>query len=134
LSEDLVKQLHKLTVRAHEHMAAMLRDIGQKNPSLGLDVLVHEFGVRVRVTDVGWVVMVREIVNWRILDCRNDAFTGVPTAASGWTRGWCYPTPLTAVVAALSWSGRPDTEPSGWTKSVVDGRFNGEPTPGIKQE
>jgi hypothetical protein len=102
-----------------------------------LDPAITDFGVRVKITEVGWVVLTRQLVNWRIVDCRNDPFSGTPTELSGYTRGWCYAGPHSfalALHAAVTWSGSPDTEPSGWIKSVVDGRRNGEPTPGIRQE
>jgi hypothetical protein len=103
-----------------------------------IDPLITSFGVRVKVTEHGWVVLARQITNWRILDCRNDPFhENVPTAFSGWTRGWCYAEPsstVTSLMAAVKWSGMPDTEPSGWVKSLPDGRRHGEPKDGITQE
>lgn len=119
----------------HQMMFDALQKV--ENKDYGVDALITPFGVRVRVTEHGWVVLVRTLVNWRILDCRNDPFRGVPTELSGWTRGWCYNGPNAAVrslLAAVSWSGRPDTEPSGWIKSIIDGRTHSEPIDGITQE
>lgn len=60
-----------------------------------------------------------------------------PDAMSGYSRGWCYAEPgsfLRSLLAAVYWSGAPDTEPSGWIKSLPDERRHGEPRDGIKQE
>jgi hypothetical protein len=102
-----------------------------------MDPELTPFGVRVRVTPWGWIVLVRTITNWRILDCRNDPFQNVPTEMSGWARGWCYAEPssfISSLLGALKWSGSPDTEPSGWVKSLPDERRHGEQKPGIRQE
>lgn len=40
-------------------------------------------------------------------------------------RGWCYRGPAartTALLAAMVWDGRPDTEPEGWIKEVKSNR------------
>lgn len=104
----------------------------------GLDPeIVPRMGVRVKTTEQGWVMLVREIFNWRILDCRIHPIDGVVNEASGWSRGWCYAEPhsfASSVWAAVTWSGRPETEPSGWTKSLPDQRYNSEPLEGILQE
>lgn len=42
-----------------------------------------------------------------------------------YSRGWCYTgwnARTVAVLAALVWDGRPDTEPDGWIKEVASGR------------
>ena len=106
--------------------------------------VMHDYHVQVAQTlqpvfgfmptvDDGWGIKVKGtphadyylqkmlLVNWRLIE--------VP-AGSKWTssRGWCYSgeTPqqalLVAVANVLDWSGEQGTEPSGWLKSVPDGR------------
>lgn len=121
----------------HVDMYNSLMRLKDTMPTDYLDPEVMSFGVRVKTTEHGWVVLVRTLVNWRLLDCRNDPFRGVPTEFSGWTRGWCYAEPnsfVSGLLAAVTWSGRPDTEPSGWIKSIPDGRRHSEPKDGITQE
>jgi hypothetical protein len=38
------------------------------------------------------------------------------------------------LLAAIRWSGAPDTEPSGWIKDPFTERRDGEPMEGITQE
>lgn len=122
---------------AHADMLDSLNKMKRDSVVAGLDPAITSIGVRVKTTQHGWVVLIRTLFNWRLLDCRNDPLKGSPTEYSGWARAWCYAEPYSfhrSLLAAAVWSGDPDTEPSGWIKSLPDERRHGEPLEGIAQE
>lgn len=101
------------------------------------DIAVDSWGIRVRCTehcDVYLMLMLGG--NWRLLEViPNPGEPDNPMAASN-PRGWCYTGPAAftcGFLAAQSWDGAPDSEPTGWVKSVHDQRRHGEPKPGIRQ-
>ena len=103
----------------HEAIAAKLHDVS-----------VDDWGIRVKDTPHGAVYVCRMITTWRIQQVRDPE--NLWTAAH---RAWCYPSSdlVGALVRAMMWDGEPDTEPSGWLKSVYDGRRHGEPIDGVRQ-
>lgn len=133
-----MNRLKELIEAQHADMYSHLQRMKDSGSFPELDPAnIPGIGVRVKITSHGWVVLVRTFFNWRILDCRNHPLEGVPNELSGWLRGWCYAGPsssLTALLSAVTWSGDPDTEPSGWVKSLPDERRHGEPQDGIRQE
>lgn len=133
---EALEPFEMLVKAQHEDMLKALQQIAS-DESYDLDPALTPFGVRVKSTRHGWVVLTRQLFNWRINDCRNDPLQGVPTEFSGIIRAWCYGgtnSMLTSLLAAVAWSGQPDTEPSGWMKSVMDERRDSEPVEGIRQE
>lgn len=83
------------------------------------DLIPVEGGYRVKTTQWFHVdVMQMAFGNWRL--CETYLYD-----EQQYQRGWCYSSPnafVTSVIAALAWTGSPDTEPGGWIKEVGTGR------------
>lgn len=87
----------------------------------GEPVTLVDGGLRVKDTGTHWVDVMRMIFNWRVTRTPKDG----PGVAD---RAWCYygtgtEALLRAVMAARDWDGGDGTEPEGWDKDAMTGRY-----------
>lgn len=91
---------------------------------------VSDFGVLLKVTEHCEVHLMPAITNLRIVEVD-------PARSFSHKRGWCYERRygyLRVFEAAARWDGAPDTEPSGWRRSIPDHRYDGEKKEGVRQQ
>jgi len=122
---------------AHEQVtAAVAESMKDHNP----EIEVTAYGIVVKRTERTWVHIWLSVTgNWRVVEVLPDPrLKPEDVMYPAWSsrRGWCYEPPhslIKAYVAAMSWDGAADSEPSGWSKAIQDGRRHGELKPGIRQ-
>ena len=120
--EDMILDAVVTTTELH-------RSVGDSLVAAGQAITVDGWGIRIKETPHGCVYVERMIFTWRVKLVEN------PDSLVCGGIGWCYPgnnLPL-ALANAWAWDGSPDTEPSGWIRSIHDHRSHGEPKPGVRQ-
>lgn len=98
---------------------------------------------RVHVVEPGWW-RVHALPDGRAVDVvmmiHNARLVVTDASGTGYDRGWCYAAshPVLAVVsalgAAMAWDGSDDTEPAGWVKDVVTGRYRPDGDPARERQ